>query len=177
MARGLVRFQQCGCFHFLTFSCHHRFAHLGSVEARTLFETALERIRVRYLFVVAGYVVMPEHVHMLVSEPREGVLARAIQALKLSVAKRRTENPFWQGSWRTLCFFELDLFTPVGVPHPSLLSSEGWESTDLNPSPVFQSLRHAQPTCPLPEVRMFSLPHLQLLSQAAACEHPVRCNT
>jgi hypothetical protein len=28
-----------------------------------------------------------------------------------------------------------------GVPHPSLLSSEGWESTDLNPSPVLQSLR------------------------------------
>src|SRR5579863_8189296 len=99
MARGLVRFQQCGCFHFLTFSCHHRFAHLGSVEARNLFETALERIRVRYLFVVAGYVVMPEHVHMLVSEPREGALARAIQALKLSVAKRRTVNPFWQARY------------------------------------------------------------------------------
>ena len=96
MARGLVRFQQCGCFHFLTFSCYHRLAHLGSAEARTLFEAALERIRVRYLFVVAGYVVMPEHVHMLVSEPREGVLAQAIQALKLSVAKGRPENPFWQ---------------------------------------------------------------------------------
>ena len=75
MARGLVRFQQCGCFHFLTFSCYHRLAHLGSAKARTLFEAALERIRVRYLFVVTGYVVMPEHVHMLVSEPREGVLA------------------------------------------------------------------------------------------------------
>ena len=29
----------------------------------------------------------------------------------------------------------------IGVPHPSLLSSEGWETTDLNPSPVLQSLR------------------------------------
>ena len=26
------------------------------------------------------------------------------------------------------------------MPHPSLLSSEGWESTDLKPPPVFQSL-------------------------------------
>ena len=73
------------------------------------------------------------------------------------------------GGWRTLCFFELDLFTPVGVPYPSLLSSEGWESTDLNPPMVLQTLRHAQPTCPLSEVRMFSLSHLQLFSQAAKC--------
>jgi putative transposase len=99
MARGLVRFQQCGSFHFVTFSCFHRRPHLYSAAARSLFEAALERIRVRYLFVVAGYVVMPEHVHLLVSEPRKGVLARAIQALKLSVAKRRTENPFWQARY------------------------------------------------------------------------------
>lgn len=99
MARGLVRFQQCGCFHFVTFSCYHGLAHLGSGEARWSFEDALERIRVRSLFVVLGYVVMPEHVHLLVSEPRKGVLARAIQALKLSVAKRRPETPFWQARY------------------------------------------------------------------------------
>jgi putative transposase len=39
-------------------------------EARNLFESALERIRRKYRFVVAGYVVMPEHVHPLVNEPR-----------------------------------------------------------------------------------------------------------
>jgi len=99
MTRGLVRYQQCGDFHFLTFSCFHRLAYLGSAEARDLFEAALERIRLRYRFVVAGYVVMPEHVHLLVSEPREGTLAQAIQALKLSVTKRRTERPFWQARY------------------------------------------------------------------------------
>ncbi len=31
-----------------------------------LFEDALERVRRRYFFAVAGYVVMPEHVHLLV---------------------------------------------------------------------------------------------------------------
>jgi putative transposase len=39
---------------------------------------------------------MPEHVHLLVSEPRAGSLAAAIKALKLSVALRRSERPFWQ---------------------------------------------------------------------------------
>lgn len=94
MTKGLVRYQQCGCFHFVTFSCHHKLRHLGTAAARDLFESALERIRKRYQVAVAGYVVMPEHVHILLSEPRDGLLARSIQALKLSVARRRVERPF-----------------------------------------------------------------------------------
>jgi len=47
-----------------------------------LFEEALERVRLRYLFSVAAYVVMPEHVHLLVNEPRHALLSKAVQALK-----------------------------------------------------------------------------------------------
>jgi len=64
-----------------------------------LFEDALERIRLRYLFVVAGYVVMPEHVHLLVNEPARGLLYRNIQALKLSVSMRSRQRPFWQAHY------------------------------------------------------------------------------
>ncbi len=39
---------------------------------------------------------MPEHVHVLLSEPKMALLARAILALKLSVAVQRRERPFWQ---------------------------------------------------------------------------------
>jgi putative transposase len=42
---------------------------------------------------------MPEHVHLLVGEPVRGDLARVIQGLKLSVALRRTERPFWQARY------------------------------------------------------------------------------
>jgi REP element-mobilizing transposase RayT len=35
---------------------------------------------------VYGYVVMPEHVHLLISEPERGTLALAIQSLKQGVA-------------------------------------------------------------------------------------------
>jgi len=42
---------------------------------------------------------MPEHVHLLVSEPRKIILAKALQALKLSVAVRRRERPFWQARY------------------------------------------------------------------------------
>jgi putative transposase len=96
MPKGLVRYQNTGQFHFLTFSCYHRRPYLSTSESRHLFESALECIRQRYNFVVAGYVIMPEHVHLLLSEARIATLATAIQALKLSVARRRTESSFWQ---------------------------------------------------------------------------------
>ena len=39
---------------------------------------------------------MPEHVHLLISEPKGALLAKALQALRLSVAVQRDERPFWQ---------------------------------------------------------------------------------
>ena len=96
MPKGLVRYQQCGCFHFITFSCYHRLPHLGTNKARSLFERSLEIMRTRYDFVVCGYVVMPEHVHLLVGEPQKVLLSKAIQALKLSVSVQQRQRPFWQ---------------------------------------------------------------------------------
>jgi putative transposase len=96
MTKGLVRYQQCGCFHFITFSCHHRLPLLGDAAARGLFERSLEAMRIRHDFVVCGYVVMPEHVHLLVSEPKKALLSIAIQALKLSVPVQSKERSFWQ---------------------------------------------------------------------------------
>jgi putative transposase len=99
MPRGLIRYEHTGNFHFLTFSCYHRFQHLGSAAARGLFEDALERVRRRYRFVVAGFVVMPEHVHLLVGEPQKGAVSGVVHVLKLSVAMRRPERPFWQARY------------------------------------------------------------------------------
>jgi putative transposase len=50
-----IRYQQTGEFHFLTFSCYRREAYLSRAESADLFEDALERVRRRYLFVVAGW--------------------------------------------------------------------------------------------------------------------------
>ena len=43
---------------------------------------ALERVRQHHGLCVYGYVVMPEHVHLLVNEPEPGTLAQAMQSLK-----------------------------------------------------------------------------------------------
>jgi REP element-mobilizing transposase RayT len=104
MTRGLIRYHQAGCFHFVTFSCYHRLAYLGTATARRLFERSLEAMRKRYDFVVCGYVVMPEHVHLLLSEPKEALLSKAIQALKLSVSVQSRQRPFGRRGTTTSMF-------------------------------------------------------------------------
>jgi putative transposase len=103
MPLGLVRFQQSGQSHFVTFSCYRRQPHLQPIRFRNLFVESLERVRLKYRFRVYGYVVMPEHVHLLVSEPAVGLLATALQALKISVARQAMQvwngpekHAFWQ---------------------------------------------------------------------------------
>jgi putative transposase len=99
MTKGLVRYQKCGVFHFLTFSCYRRRPLLGRDTAYRIFESELEAVRRRYGFVVAGYVLMPEHGHLLVGEPRVSSLATALQVLKQITSrklKRHGEAHFWQ---------------------------------------------------------------------------------
>ena len=59
-------------------------------------------MRQKYELLVYGFVVMPEHVHLLVSEPAKGQLAQALQSLKQSVARTlalRAAEPFWQARY------------------------------------------------------------------------------
>jgi len=102
MPHGLKRYQQSKQSHFVTFSCYRRLPRLRDDRLCDLFVTYLERTRGKYRFRVYGYVVMPEHVHLLVSEPELEVLAKAIQTLKISVAHRAMNYgaeryaPLWQ---------------------------------------------------------------------------------
>ena len=54
----------------------------------SLFLETLEKTRQKFSTYVYGYVVMPEHVHLMLGEPASGTLAEAIHFLKLSSAKR-----------------------------------------------------------------------------------------
>ena len=65
---------------------------------RQVFEAALERVRLSFELCVYGYVVMPEHVHLLLSEPQQQTLADAIKSLKQGVSRRLIGEAehFWQ---------------------------------------------------------------------------------
>ena len=88
MPTGLKRYYGAGHLHFITCSCYRRLPLLGTAKRRDLFLRVLERVRRRYQFVVVGYVVMPEHFHLLISEPQEDNPSTVMQAIKLSFARR-----------------------------------------------------------------------------------------
>jgi putative transposase len=102
MPVGLKRYQESKQIHFVTFSCYRRLPRLPNNRVRDMFVECLERTRRRYRFRVYGYVVMPEHVHLLVSETEVALLTKAIQALKISVARRemryheKGDSTLWQ---------------------------------------------------------------------------------
>jgi putative transposase len=88
MRRNLKRYYGAGDLHFITCSCCRRQPLLGTPRRRDLFLTVLEQVRKRYEFVVVGYVVMPEHIHLLISEPQKKNPSIVMQALKLGFARR-----------------------------------------------------------------------------------------
>jgi putative transposase len=98
MPSRLIRYQQTGQIHFVTFGCYHRRPLFLLDANRRIFEDALERVRHTYGLVVYGYVVMPDHVHLLLSEPDRETLAVALKSLKQGVARRLLTGAdhFWQ---------------------------------------------------------------------------------
>ncbi len=104
MPLGLTRYQNSKQSHFITFSCYRHLRLLSAPAVRDTFVAALEQTRLHYSLRVYGFVVMPDHVHLLVSEPERGLLANAVQSLKIASAKRTSAwrrlddlcSPLWQ---------------------------------------------------------------------------------
>lgn len=82
MTQGLERWYGGHDLHFITCSCYHRGPELKSVQRRDLFLRVLEEARSRYRFVVIGYVVMPEHFHLLITEPEVGNPSVVMKVIK-----------------------------------------------------------------------------------------------
>jgi REP-associated tyrosine transposase len=93
------RYQHQHSLHFITFSCYRRMPLLDCAAVRETFERELERVRRWYGCYITGYVVMPEHVHLLISEPDRAELSVVIQMLKQITShklKSPTTSRFWQ---------------------------------------------------------------------------------
>jgi putative transposase len=88
MAHKLIRHYGRGHLHFITFTCYRRLPLLRSIRARNAFVQILGETRDRYGFSLVGYVVMPEHIHLLISEPTKGTPSTVVQVLKQRVSRR-----------------------------------------------------------------------------------------
>jgi putative transposase len=82
VTKGLERWYGGHDLHFITCSCYQRRPELATCERRDLFLRVLERARQRYRFVMIGYVVMPEHFHLLMTEPEVGDPSVAMKVVK-----------------------------------------------------------------------------------------------
>ena len=93
MPKGLKRRYGQGHLHFITCSCYRRLPLLGSVRSRNIFVQILGEVRDRHGFALVGYVVMPEHIHLLISEPANGSPSTVLQVLKQRVSRRLRRKP------------------------------------------------------------------------------------
>jgi putative transposase len=98
MTYGLKRFQKAETLHFITFSCFHRLPLLETPRSKLVFEAVLEETRARHQARVYAYVLMPEHVHLLINEPPTISLAQLLKSLKqLTPRKLKGDRErFWQ---------------------------------------------------------------------------------
>jgi putative transposase len=72
---------------------------LGAAKNRDVFLEALNGARRNHPFLLVGYVVMPEHVHLLISEPDTGTPSTIMQVVKQKVARElgvQGGESFWQ---------------------------------------------------------------------------------
>jgi putative transposase len=88
MTKGLVRYYGAGHLHFITGSCYRRQPQLHTASRRDLFLRILEQTRRNYLFVVHGYVLMPEHFHLLITEPEIGDPSVVMKVLKQNFSRQ-----------------------------------------------------------------------------------------
>jgi putative transposase len=84
----LKRYYDQRHLHFITFSCYRRLQLLGPPPRRDALLRMIEATRKRYRFAVLGYVVMPEHVHLLISLPEVGDPSKVVKSIKQRSAAR-----------------------------------------------------------------------------------------
>ena len=104
MRNPLRRFYGRGDLHFVTFSCYRRRPYLGTQRARNRFVNVLDEVRWRFGFLLIGYVVMPEHVHLVVSEPKKGNPSKVLQVLKQRVSRSLRQRNRKASTQLSLCF-------------------------------------------------------------------------
>ena len=101
MTGNLKRYYGLGHAHYITCSCDHRHSFLRHPGYYPLLLHYIERTRKRYQFYVGGFVLMPNHFHMLISEPKKGDPSDVMFSLKQTFARRVLKNHpglhhFWE---------------------------------------------------------------------------------
>jgi putative transposase len=113
-------------FYFITFNAYRRRAILANAEVHEQFRTFCQRAYDEHGVAVGRYVIMPDHVHLFVHMPPEGILvAKWIEAFRTVLGKQLlhlgVQKPHWQEG-----FFD-------HVMRGAESSSQKWDYVRMNP--------------------------------------------
>jgi putative transposase len=84
----LRHFDNEGTARFVTFGCYRKLPLLTDDTARRIFLEELEQARSKYAFRILGYVLMPEHLHLVLLPPDGMPLGLLIREIKSRSARR-----------------------------------------------------------------------------------------
>jgi len=87
MPTNLRRVTGRGDLHFITFCCYQRRAFLETTGARDFAVQILGEVRAKYGFALVGYVIMPEHIHLMIDETPTLLPAGVVQVFKQRVSR------------------------------------------------------------------------------------------
>ncbi|MGD0445875.1 MAG: transposase [Edaphobacter sp.] len=82
--------------------------HLEIPKTKEILEQVIERARSTHNFLLYAYVLMPEHLHLLLSESKNHSLSSTIRVIKGESSKRLKgkRNHFWQPR-----YYDFNVFT------------------------------------------------------------------
>jgi putative transposase len=84
----LKHYDHEGTARFVTFGCFRALRFIDDESAKRIFIEELDRLRVKHSFRILGYVIMPEHVHLVLHPPEGMPLGLVVRELKSCSAKR-----------------------------------------------------------------------------------------
>jgi putative transposase len=105
----LRHYDNLGTARFVTFSCFRRGKYLLEPGAPELLSTHLDLARSKHRFLLLGYVIMPEHVHLVLIPPVDMKLGLVMREIKSKMAreyfaKARGEITGQRVFWQKRCY-------------------------------------------------------------------------
>ncbi|MFQ5862919.1 MAG: transposase [Candidatus Brocadiales bacterium] len=82
----LVRFDFPENIHFITTSCYNRLSLFSSDKMKTTFIQSVKHIRNKYDFKLFGYIIMPEHIHLLLQTQKDKTVSDVMREIKQTCA-------------------------------------------------------------------------------------------
>ena len=113
------RARQKGGLYFLTLITHQRQPFFSNPEAVQTLKSAFEHVCVRHPFVLVAYVVLPDHVHLLMQLPEtDDDFSTRVRLVKHFVSRQSPFRPFWQNRfWEHLIRDEKNLHHHLDYIH------------------------------------------------------------